>query len=106
MSTAIHPEVVVVPAKGRRQLGLSRDDWIARAVLLALMAFLVVFLLAPMLAIFVRAVQDEQGNFIGLTHFTDYLQSPALLQSAWNSVWVAATVAGISVPLAFLFAYA
>jgi iron(III) transport system permease protein len=106
MNTAVQTRPLEAPLPQRTRLLLSRDDWIARAVLLALMAFLVVFLLAPMFAIFVRAVQDEQGRFIGLTHFVSYLRTPALLSAAWNSVWVAATVMVLSVPLAFVFAYA
>ena len=70
------------------------------------MSFLVLFLLAPMAAIFVRAVQDDDGRFVGFAHFAGYLGTPALLSSVWNSVWVAAAVVAISVPLAFAFAYA
>ena len=94
------------PLAAARKQSLSREDIIARGVLLAVMLFLVLFLLAPMAAIFVRAVQDNDGNFVGFTHFVDYLGNPALLSAAWNSVWVAATVVLISVPLAFTFAYA
>src|SRR5438093_440403 len=94
------------PVAATRSQGLSREDFIARGVLLVVMLFLVLFLLAPMAAIFVRAVQDNDGHFIGFTHFVDYLSSPALLGAAWNSVWVASAVVLISVPLAFAFAYA
>ncbi len=93
-------------AAAPRSLGLSREDVIARVVLLAVVLFLVLFLLAPMASILMRAVQDNDGHFIGFTHFADYLSSPALLGAVWNSVWVAATVVLISVPLAFTFAYA
>ena len=82
---------------GAPKLKLSRDDLIARGVLLLIVAFLVLFLLAPMAAILVRAVQDNDGRFVGFTHFADTLGSPALLRAAWNSVWVAATVACVSV---------
>lgn len=95
------------PATSRpRALALSREDWIARTVLLVVVGFLVLFLLAPMAAILVRAVQDNDGRFVGLVHFADYLRSPTLLRAVWNSVWVAACVVMISVPLAFGFAYA
>lgn len=94
------------PWKRARTLALSRDDLIARGVLLAVVAFLVLFLLAPMAAIFLRAVQDSQGRFIGFAQFASTLQSRALLSAAWHSVAVAAVVALISVPMAFVFAYA
>lgn len=97
----------VLPRPARAPaLRLSREDLVARGVLLAVVAFLVLFLLAPMVAIFLRAVQDNDGRFVGFAHFAAYLQSPALLSAVWNSVWVAATVVLISVPLAFVFAYA
>jgi iron(III) transport system permease protein len=95
-----------LPAARPRQLTLSRDDLVARGVLIAVVAFLVLFLLAPMAAIFVRAVQDNDGNFVGLKHVVVTLTNPSLLQAAWNSIWVAGVVALISVPAAFVFAYA
>jgi iron(III) transport system permease protein len=84
----------------------SRDDLIARALLLAVMALLFVFLLAPLWSILVNAVLDKDGRFVGLAHFITYFQTPSLLRAAWNSVWVAAVVALISVPTAFVCAYA
>lgn len=93
-------------AARQRRVGLSREGWIAGAVLLAVLAFLVLFLLTPMVSIFARALQDDDGRFVGLSLFTEYLRTPALLSAAWNSVWVATTVVALSVPAAFLFAYA
>src|SRR5262245_6539236 len=96
----------VLPARRTASLTLSRDDLIARGVLLAVVAFLVLFLLAPMASIFLRAVQDNDGHFVGLAHFGAILASPALGKAASNSIWVSATVVLISVPAAFVFAYA
>ena len=39
---------------------------------------LALFLLAPMAAIFLRAVQDNDGEFVGLQHFAAYFATPAL----------------------------
>lgn len=94
------------PQAVRRRLELGPEDWIARAALLVTCAFLVLFLLAPMTAIFARALQDDMGNFVGLAHFTAYLRTGSLLHSIRNSVLIAAAVVCISVPLAFVFAYA
>jgi iron(III) transport system permease protein len=79
---------------------------LAQALLLAACAALVAFLLAPLASILVKSVQDKDGAFVGLAHFREYLQSPSLLESAWNTVWVASVVTCITVPLAFTFAYA
>ncbi|SPA51784.1 putative 2-aminoethylphosphonate ABC transporter permease subunit [Cupriavidus taiwanensis] len=82
------------------------DEIIARAVLACVLAALFLFLLAPMCAILANAVLDQDGHFVGLAHFAAYIKTPALMQSARNSVMLAGSVVGISVPLAFVFAYA
>ena len=82
------------------------SDLIAKAFLILAGVALAVFLLAPMATIFMRAVQDNQGNFVGLHHFVTYFATPSLARSVWNSVWVSLVVAGVTVPAAFLFAYA
>ena len=64
------------------------------------------FLLVPLASILVKSVQDKDGAFVGLAQFREYLQSPSLLESAWNTVWVASVVTFVTVPLAFMFAYA
>ena len=84
----------------------SRDELIARGVLLVVMAMLFVFLIAPLSTILVNAVQDKEGRFVGLTHFIAYFQTPSLMRAAWNSLWVSTVVVLISVPTAFVFAYA
>lgn len=82
------------------------SDWIGFAGLALVLFMLLAFLAAPLLAILVQAAQDDQGQFVGLRNFFSYLQTPSLLQSLWNSVWVSGLVTLIVVPLAFVFAYA
>ena len=81
-------------------------DRIAHLALVAVALALVAFLALPLLAILMQALQDPDGRFVGLANFIAYAQTPALLQSLWNSVWVSALVTVITVPLAFGFAYA
>jgi iron(III) transport system permease protein len=94
----------VLPAPAAARLDLS--GLLAKILLVAAGLGLALFLLAPMAAIFVRAVQDGDGNFVGLRHFATYFATPALARSVWNSLWVSAAVAAITVPAAFVFAYA
>jgi iron(III) transport system permease protein len=54
----------------------------------------------------VKSVQDKAGAFVGLQQFRDYFATPALQSSIWNTLWVALVVTGITVPLAFAYAYA
>jgi iron(III) transport system permease protein len=107
MNTLAHPRAMAPRAAFRRTgMRWSRDELIARAVLLAVMAMLFVFLVAPLTTILAHAVQDKEGRFVGLAHFVTYFQTPSLLRAAWNSVWVSAAVVAVSVPTAFVFAYA
>ena len=82
------------------------SDRVAHGALVLLAVVLAIFLAAPLLAIATQSVLDRSGRFAGLTHFTSYLGTPALLQSLWNSVWVSMLVTAITLPLAFGFAYA
>jgi iron(III) transport system permease protein len=81
-------------------------DRIAHGLLLVVAAALVLFLAAPLAALLAQSVDDAQGHFVGLTNFADYLHTPALAQSLWNSIWVALVVTLVAVPAAFVFAYA
>jgi len=81
-------------------------DVLVKLLLLLAGLALALFLLGPMASIFERAVLDNQGNFVGLRHFATYFATPALARSVWNSVWVSFVVSAITVPAAFLFAYA
>jgi iron(III) transport system permease protein len=87
------------------KLDASGQDWIARLLLTATCLFLITFLLLPMGAMLIRAIQDNNGNFVGIAHFRDMLATPAIGQSIWNSIWVSALTTAITVPLAFTFAY-
>ena len=103
MNTLAHPRPSFA---ARPAMRWSRDETIARVILLVVMAMLFVFLIAPLATILAHAVQDKDGRFVGLAHFITYFQTPSLLRAAWNSVWVSAAVVMISVPTAFVFAYA
>ena len=78
---------------------------IAQALLLVACAALVVFLLAPLIAILAKSVEDRSGAFVGFTQFREYVTSPALVDSVGNTLFVAVMVTIITVPMAFAFAY-
>ena len=81
-------------------------DRIGHAVLIVIAIALLAFLAAPLTAILMQSVENKDGTFVGLDNFIAYVQTPALKQSLWNSVWVSTVVTIIAVPAAFLFAYA
>ena len=78
----------------------------AHAALLLVALALLAFLAAPLLAILLKAVEDAQGRFVGVANFIAYARTPALLDSLWNSVWVSGVVTLVTIPTAFVFAYA
>ena len=83
-------------------------DWpqrAAQALLLLACTALVLFLLAPLGAILVKSVQDKDGTFVGFGQILDYVQSPGLVESLTNTLFVAIIVTIVTIPLAFTFAY-
>jgi len=82
------------------------SDWLGHAFLALVLLVLLAFLAAPLLAILVQALQDDQGRYAGLANFLAYARTPTLLVSLWNSLWVSALVTTIVVPTAFVFAFA
>ena len=66
---------------------------------------LVVFLLLPMGALLSHSVVDDAGHW-SLQRFREVLTAPGMADAVWNTFWVALVVTGITVPLAFLYAYA
>jgi iron(III) transport system permease protein len=81
-------------------------DRIAHLALALVALALLAFLAAPLGAILLKAVEDADGKFAGLANFVSYAQTPALLDSLWNSLWVSAVVTLVTLPTAFGFAYA
>ena len=79
---------------------------VANAALVLVALALLVFVAAPLFTLLQKAVQDDADRFVGLANFISYAQTPTLLQSVWNSVWVSVLATLVTVPTAFLFAYA
>lgn len=96
-SAAALPPVQSPPVGSRFNAG----GWLL--VLAALV--LVVFLLLPMGALLSHSVVDDAGHW-SLQRFREVLTAPGMADAAWNTFWVALVVTGITVPLAFLYAYA
>jgi iron(III) transport system permease protein len=100
------PPIAARAAAGATRLRVHWTDRIGNVLLVVAGAVLAIFLLAPMVAILAKSVEDKAGVFVGLGNFADYFRTPALAKSIWNSIWVSTLVTAITVPLAFTFAYA
>lgn len=82
------------------------QDRLAQGLLILCCVALALFLLGPLFAILVKSVQDKDGAFVGLQQFREYFATPALQRSITNTLFVATTVTCITVPMAFIYAYA
>jgi iron(III) transport system permease protein len=75
-------------------------------LLLLVVLWLVCAVALPMAQIAGISLHNGHGVWVGLANFKTYFTNPALSKSLWNSLHVSALTTLISVPLAFLFAYA
>ena len=102
MSAAAVPVGTPMPSR----FALAKEALAARGGIVLLLVALVVFLTVPLAMILVRSVEGRGGEFVGIANFVQYVQSPALAQSTWNTLTFATWTTAVTVPLAFLFAYA
>lgn len=85
---------------------LSRDNIILAVILLVALSFMALFVLMPLWAMLVKALQNNHGEFVGLANFTEYFSSSALWGSVANTFILGFIVTGIVSLLAFGYAYA
>lgn len=83
----------------------ERSDWLATGLLYfyGFLAFLVIFL--PMSVLLLRSAKNSEGAFVGLANYQKYFDSPALVESFFNSFFVAGITGAVVIPIAFLYAY-
>jgi len=84
----------------------SRDDWLMRAFIGVIGLYLVVALALPLGLMLGKSLQGPKDEFVGLANYVRYFSTPALFQSIGNSLWVAILSTAITIPLAFVYAYA
>ncbi|MCA0245383.1 MAG: putative 2-aminoethylphosphonate ABC transporter permease subunit [Proteobacteria bacterium] len=77
-----------------------------RGGVVLLAALLLVMVGLPLWALLAKGFEDRDGKFVGLANYVSYFSTPALFNSALNSLHVAAVSTVIVVPLSFLYAYA
>ncbi len=97
---------VLAPTQTPVRQRVPAVERLAHLALLLVALGLLAFLAAPLFTLLLKAVQDDKDSFVGLANFISYAQTPALMQSVWNSVWVSTVVMLVTVPTAFVFAYA
>ena len=73
---------------GVTRLKVHWTDRIGNVLLVVGGVALAIFLLAPLITILAKSVEDKAGVFVGLANFESYFHTPSLAKSIWNSVWV------------------
>jgi len=66
----------------------------------------VVTLALPLWVMLGKSVESPKGEWVGLANYARYLGNPALSQPIYNSFFVSVVSTLITVPLAFVYAYA
>ena len=84
----------------------SKDDYLTILLIAVTAIYMLIALAFPMYAILSKGLQNKDGVFIGFENYINYFESPALVYSIYNSLFVAITTTFITVTLAFVFAYA
>ena len=65
---------------------MSRDDLQMRIVMGVIGVFLLIGVLLPLYTMMSKSVEDKDGAFVGLANFAEYFSTPALFNSAFNSL--------------------
>jgi len=68
--------------------------------------YLVAALALPLGLMLAKSLEGPQEEFVGLANYVRYFSTPALFQSIGNSLWVSILSTVITVPTAFVYAYA
>ena len=84
----------------------SRDDRLMRLFIGVIGLYLVGALALPLGLMLGKSLEGPQEQFVGLANYVHYFSTPALFQSIGNSLWVSVLATVITVPLAFVYAYA
>jgi iron(III) transport system permease protein len=93
-------------AEPRIRAKLSRDDLLMRLAMVAIGLFLLVAIVLPLYTMLSKSVEDKAGNLIGLANYIRYFATPALAYSIENSLVISVISTAITIPLAFVYAYA
>ena len=92
------------PALAGGFLKPSTYTWPQAAIALAIGAFLVVFLIVPVVTVIYVAFADGAGGFT-LSHFSTFFHISLMHESFWNSLYVGAWSVGLATLIAVPLAY-
>ncbi|MGF1566795.1 MAG: putative 2-aminoethylphosphonate ABC transporter permease subunit [Nodosilinea sp.] len=93
----------LAPARAR---AIDTEAWIMRVLLGLGALWLLVGVVLPLVPMIGRSFRDNDGAWVGLANYAQYLTTPSLVQSFMNSFGVAIATTLLSVGIGFVYAYA
>ena len=85
--------------------GRTASERLGTRLLVGAALLLCVFLILPLGVLLMGSLFDEAGE-LSLVRFAEFASTPGMGRAVWNTIWVALVVTAITVPLAFVYAYA
>lgn len=85
--------------------GLSAEESVKAVLIICILFAFAVFLLFPLIMLFAKAFENNDGSFAGFAQFSKYLSSKNMLISLGNTIYISVFSTVIAVTLAFIFAY-
>ncbi|MGO4495178.1 putative 2-aminoethylphosphonate ABC transporter permease subunit [Paenibacillus sp. 2RAB27] len=84
----------------------NANEWSQNSIIFIMIIALFFTILMPLGELLIKAVSNQDGNFVGLANFSKYFSTPTLVSSLWNSIKVSFITTIVAVTLGFGFAYA
>lgn len=85
---------------------MDSDDWWMRLFVIMLGLWLLVTLILPLGTLLIKSFENADGVWVGWSNYALYFATPALSDSLLNSLWVSLLITAITLPLAYIYAYA
>ncbi|WP_144548652.1 putative 2-aminoethylphosphonate ABC transporter permease subunit [Bacillus sp. X1(2014)] len=93
----------VYKKKVRQKTG--KVEWFHKGLIVLVLLGLIIGIVLPLYQLLLVSLQ-KNGEFVGLTNFIQYFNTPSLVQSMYNTLSISVLTGVISVVLAFFYAYA
>ncbi|WP_066390793.1 putative 2-aminoethylphosphonate ABC transporter permease subunit [Neobacillus mesonae] len=87
------------------KLRIGANEWLERLLVTMVLAFFLITLVFPLLALFAQALYNKDNIFVGIENFIEYFQTATLVSSLKNTLFISTITMFISVTLAFFYAY-
>ncbi|MDN3016923.1 putative 2-aminoethylphosphonate ABC transporter permease subunit [Paenibacillus sp. BSR1-1] len=107
--TVLKPSEVTVQntidkRKIRQKTG--KAEWFHKSLILLMLLGLIIGIVLPLIQLFLEALKDKNGEYVGFVNFVNYFKTESLVQSMYNTLYISILTGVISVVLAFFYAYA